>query len=487
MKRAALHAGALALVVAATVAAPATARAVELRLLGAGDLYSITAPHSSSLEAGQLGTSLRADLTASRFVLQLDYRDLEPLVVAANGSDPARHELYALSFTARDLGGRVDLTIGRFSAPGGFLLTTDGADLRVRFSRRFGAEVFGGLRGYTSGRSDTELNGWFLPLVGAAFTLDHPIVRASIAGTYTRDVIEIGRGYSPAGGTFEPNGNSAGTARIESTIVPELFLDAQLLVLPHPSVVLVGGASAGSRYDVSYTSAPGTFAAPPNVDNQYLDAFMAYALVEWRPIKRLRLSYAFDLDRVKITTPVQPLNNALTTAGGSFEDHTIKASLRAWRGLRFEARYRLRFRENTDVIHRIEGGLDGDRLIAGFGLFATLGGDAYQTDRNLLPAKQPQNNVEYTGGLSFVHQLFDLRAGLLYTDAIGSGVGFSTHAQQAMGSGPTTELFPYSLAAQRIVFLRAFAWWRGFFAGFDGEIDLDASQFRSMAQLGYGR
>src|SRR5439155_17703952 len=111
------------------------------------------------------------------------------------------------------------------------------------------------------------------------------------------------------------------------------------------------------------------------VDNQVLSSFMGYAVGEWRPVKRLRLSYAFDFDRVKISVPVQPLDNTVQTAGGSFEDHTVKASARIWRSLRVELRNRLRFRENTDLIDRLETGLAGDDLVFGFGLFANGGPD----------------------------------------------------------------------------------------------------------------
>ena len=65
---------------------------------------------------------------------------------------------------------------------------------------------------------------------------------------------------------------------------------------------------------------------------------------------------------------------------------------------------------------------------------------------------------------------------MLYTDAIGTGVAFSTHAKQAMGSGVTTDLFPLTLEGQRIVFLRLFVTSKYLFGGIDAELNLDTGK-----------
>jgi hypothetical protein len=481
----------LALVVAALAVSP-TARAVELHLLGGLDLLAVNQPSSASPELIELGLGLRSDLRdpAHGLSARLDFEANTPLV----GDDLARYRLRELSLRAELLAGRLRFTVGRFPLPGGYWLIADGGQVGTRLGP-LSISGYGGLRAFTGGRDDATFNGVILPLAGAQVAIDHEIVHGSLSFTWARDRVALERGYTPSSGAFSPDGTTDGTPLVSSSDQDQLFLDAQLVVLPHPTLFLAGGASLATRYQVTYLSGPpGTnWVAAPTVDAKPLSAFMAYALVEWRPLKRLRLSYAFDFDRVQLVTPVLPLDNTLTAAGGSFEDHTLKASARVWRTLRLEARYRLRFRENTDVIHRVEGGFSGDDLIYHFGAFATVGADLYQDRSGGNPGRCPSapmgtsscGTVIYTGGLSYVRPELDARAGLLYTDAIGSGVLFSTHAMQALGSGPTSELFPLVLSAQRIAFVRLFATFRRIFVGLDAELDLDASQTRVLAQAGY--
>lgn len=476
----------------------AAAGAQELRVLGGADFFMVNTQCSpsgavapppncdaSKLAEGELGFGVRADLRGlarNHLDLRLDYRDREVLV----GDTPSRHELHNLSLTARDLGGRFDLTVGRFPVPGGFWLITDGAAARVRLGP-LSVVGYGGLRSFTGGREDATFAGTILPLAGGAVTLDHRVVRGSLAFTWTQDRLSFHRGAAPS-----PTGTTAADCQVangeclQQVDETELFIDGQLMVLPHPDVLLAGGLTFGSRYELTYLSGSlMNFTAPPTVDARPLSSFMAYAVVEWRPVKRLRLSYAFDFDRVRIAVVKQPLDNALAAAGGSFEDHTLKVSARLWRALRVEGRYRLRLRENTDVIHRFEAGVLGDDLVYGLGAFATIGGDVYQFDRANNPGNR--NLLVYTGGISYLRDWLEVRGGVLYTDAIGSGVAFSTHAQQVMGAGPTTELFPLVMEGQRIAFLRAFVASHGVFAGVDGELNFDANQVRLLVQAGYAR
>jgi len=453
---------------------PSLAAGQEVRFLGGIDFFAVNPPNATGLEEGELGFAVRGDVRgiAGKLDLRLDYRDREVLV--SDGDVPSRHELHDLSLTARDLGGRVDLTVGRFPVPGGFWLITDGGAARVRLGP-FSIMGYGGLRSFTGGRDDADFAGVVLPLAGGAVTVDHPIIHASLSYTWTQDQLSFYRGNDIT----------------QSTTQDEMFLDGQLMILPHPSLLIAGGATLGTRYELVFSSMTAAmspafnFTSAPSVDARPLSSFMAYAIVEWRPIRRLRLSYAFDFDRVQIAVTQLPLANQAGAAGGSFEDHTVKASWRFFRNMRIEARYRLRFRENTDVIHRGELGVTGDDIIGGFGAFVTVGADYYQFDRANAPADR--NLYTASGGLSFIRRFFDVRAGVLYTDAIGSGFAWSQHAQQAMGSGPFTELFPLTLEGQRITFLRAFIAWRGFFGGLDAEVNLDASQARVFVQAGWAR
>lgn len=473
----------LAIAAAALVAAaPGASRAADLHLLGGIDLFGVNQPGTGSPANLDLGFALRADLRrlGKRFDLRLDYRDRESFLAADSSlgynSKQSRHQLHNLSLRVNDLFGRLDLTVGRFPVGGGFWLINDGGAATLRLGP-LSLQAYGGVRAFTGGRADATFRGHLLPLYGAGAAVDHPVVRASLFFTRTDDLLEFQRG--------------AAEATPASRQTNENFLDAQLLVLPHADVMLAGGLTLGSRYLVTYSSQAGHFTDVPTVDSQPIGSLMAYAVGEWRPQKRLRLSYAFDFQRVRLLVPVQPLNNAIAAAGGSFEDHTLKAGVRIWRALRVGARYRLRFRENTDVIHRFEGQVDAENLLAGFGAFATVGGDVYQVDRiecdpaKPLECKKPRGNLVVTGGLSFLRPWLDARVGVLYTDAIGTGLAFSNHAKQAMDAGPTSELFPLVLGAQRIAYLRLFALWRDFFAGLDAELALDGKQLRTLVQLGY--
>jgi hypothetical protein len=82
-----------------------------------------------------------------------------------------------------------------------------------------------------------------------------------------------------------------------------------------------------------------------------------------------------------------------------------------------------------------------------------------------------------------VRTFLDARAGITYTDGIGSGLLFSQHPMSGTGAAPT-ELFPYVLDTNRIVFVRLFATFWKMFAGLDVEENLDAAQVRMLAQLG---
>jgi hypothetical protein len=459
-----------------------------------------TCAKSFTANDAELGIALKAMVhnLAGFIDLHLDFRDREVFT----GDVPSVHQLHDLSVVFNRLAGHLDLEIGRFAVPGGFWLITDGGRVRIRFGQYFAVEAFGGLRAYNSAREDLDLavqsdDRAFLPLVGGAIVVDHPKIHGSLAYTYSQDKITFYRGLSPDGGAFALSGRSTGQDVEASSIQPEMFLDGQVIVLPHPTLFLTGGLTLGSRYQVTFPTAPGTLVMAPSVDVAPIASFMAYAVAEWRPVKRLRLSYSLDFDRVRLLVPTSPCptGNCVappttvlpTAAGGSFEDHTLKGSFRLWKALRVEGRYRLRFRENTDIIHRFEGGLIGDDLLFGIGLFATVGGDIYQFSRTVPANLSDRNNIVYTGGLSFVRSMFDGRLGVLYTDSIGNGFAFSTHAQQAMGAGPSSELFPLVLESQRIAYLRLFVTTRGLFAGLDAELNLDASQLRAMVQLGYAQ
>ena len=251
-----------------------------------------------------------------------------------------------------------------------------------------------------------------------------------------------------------------------------------MAVYPVDKLTLAAGFSLGTRYDIHFDAGNPYGATTLGVAT--MGAIGAYGMIEYRPLKKLRLSYTFNYERVRLIQSQLLLTKAdgtpVDAANGSFQDHAVKAIYRVWNALRAEVRYRLRYRENTDLEHHIVLGLIGDELWKGFGANASVG-----VDLDSLTGKLHQR-VIYSAGLSYIRPHLDVGLGILFTDGIGSGLTFSTH-QTTSGAAPT-ELFPYVLESNRIVYLRAFGTFWKMFAGLDLEENIDSAQLRMLLQVG---
>jgi hypothetical protein len=464
-------------VVALLAAGVAPARAADLRALGGADLLLATGP-SGGVEDAELGLTLRADLrdVAGRFDFRLDYAAREAFV-----GNSTYNNLYELAAVARRLGGRLDVTLGRFRTPGGFWLIADGAMLTVRYAPWLSQSVYGGLRAFTTGRRATwmtDSSPVALPLAGTSIAASHRLVSGSLTFSWSQDGIDLHQGYIP----------TSSRNVLERHLEDEYFLDGQLAIYPHPKLFASAGASLGTRYDVQFNSGDPYGATTLAIAT--LGSIDVYAVAEYRPIKRLRLTYSFNYERVRLfqshLLTLTPAGTPVAAADGSFEDHDLRALYLAWRALRLEARYRLRLRANTDVEHHVTLGARGDELWRHFGAFASIGIDADSgvaspsTDPAL---RKVHDRAIYSAGLSYVRTFLDARLGITYTDGIGSGLLFSQNAMSGTGAAPT-ELFPYVLETNRIVFVRVFATFWKMFAGLDVEENLDAAQARMLAQIG---
>jgi hypothetical protein len=458
------------------VAAPA--RAWDLRAMGGVDLLLATGPSGGSVEDAELGLTLRGDLrdVAGRFDFRLDYAAREAFV-----GNSTYNNLYELNGVARRLSGILDVTVGRFRTPGGFWLIADGAMLTVRYRPWLSQSVYGGLRAFTTGRRNTWMTSsspTALPLAGTSIAATHRLVSGSLTFSWSRDGVDLHQGFIPTS-----NRNV-----IERHIEDEYFLDGQVAIYPHRQLFATAGASFGTRYDVLF-NALDPF-GPTTLGIATLGSFDLYALAEYRPRKRLRLTYTFNYERVRVfqshLLTLTPAGTPVAAADGSFQDHELRGVWLAWRALRLEARYRLRLRANTDVEHHITVAARGDELWRHFGAFASIGLDvdsgisSPSTDPAL---RKVHDRVIYAAGLSYVRTFLDARAGITYTDGIGSGLTFSQHPMSGSGAAPT-ELFPYVLDTNRIVFVRVFATFWKMFAGLDVEENLDAVQLRLLAQIG---
>jgi hypothetical protein len=460
----------------ALLMASAPAWAVDVRLLGAADVLLATGPDGGQISDAELGLTLRADVreVARRVDFKLDFAGREAFV-----GNTSYNNLYELSANAKALvNGRLDVKVGRIRTPGGFWLIADGGMLTVHYTSWLSQSVYGGLRSFTTGRRNTWMDAspLVLPLAGTSVQVNHRIVQGSLSFTWARDGIDD---------RSELLGKNI--LRIED----EYFLDGQVVVYPHDKVYLSGGASLGTRYDVLFDTVNPT--APTNISVATLGSVSAFAIAEYRPIKRLRLQYSFNYERVRLfqskLLTLTPAGTQVTAAGGSFQDHNLRAVALVWRALRAELAYRLRFRANTDIEHHLTLGVRGDDLWRGLGGFAQVGVDVNQGLDVGIPdptAQKIHNRVLYSVGASFVRQApfgLDVRAGISFTDGIGSGLVFSSPSATNAGRAPT-DLFPYLLETNRIAFVRAFTTFWKMFAGLDVEENLDHAQLRMLLQVG---
>ena len=437
-------------------------RPVELRLLAAADVLLATSPNVSGLDAADLGLALRAEVRNlhGNTDLKLDFRGREAFV-----GNKILNELFALYVDIRELGHRVDLRIGRFAVPGGFWLIADGAQLSIRYRPYLGQDFYGGLRAFSTGRESSWMSKTpiALPIAGTQLWFRHRLVEASLSFTYAQDAIDL----------------PLGAGEVERHREHEYFLDGQLTIYPTPKLTLYASASLGSRYDVRFDA--GMPSGATTISSATLGAFTVLALAEWRPIDRVRLSYTFHHERVRLfqseLLAKKPDGTPVEAADGSYQDHAVKLVSRASRGARVEVQYRLRWRDNTDVEHRFSLGFVGDDLWKGLGLFASIG-----VDNNGL-ANKVHDRLIYSAGASFLRRYLDIRAGILFTDGYGSGLGFSQRTATA-GTGGPAALFPYVLESNRVAFVRAFGTFWRMFAGLDVEENLESAQIRALAQIG---
>ncbi len=447
------------------------ARAYDLRLMAGPDLLLTMSPSdapkgSPALTDLEMGISGRIDLrdVAKRWDFKLDFIGREGFI-----GDSYLNQLIELSASVRLADNRIKISIGRMKTPGGFWLIVDGLKIDAKYTSWLGQSAWGGIRSFTTGRRDTWMgpdSPVALPLVGTSLWVDHRLVAAQLSFSWARDAIDLHTGW------VDPHNI------LERHIEDEYFLDGNIAVYPIEKLTLAAGFSLGTRYDIKFD------AANPYGDTTLgvatLGAVGVYGMIEYRPLKKLRITYTFNYERVRLIQSqlllTKPDGTPVEAADGSFQDHALAAIYRIWKAVRAELRYRLRYRENTDVEHHITLGLIADEIGHGVGANASVG-----VDLDSLTGKQHQRAI-YSAGLTYNRSHLDLGLGLLFTDGIGSGLTFSTHQP---GSGTTpTELFPYVLESNRIVYLRAFGTFSKLFAGIDVEENIDSFQLRMLLQIG---
>ena len=473
------------LALTATVAgAPEPARAFELHLLGAADTLLTTNPDFKGLSDAEIGYNVRADLRHvgnNRADFRLDFLGRVGLLDQGLLNRPGRtgnstlnqlRELWAVVH----LGSRVDLTLGRFTTPGSFWLVVDGARLSVKYTSWLSQSIYGGLRAFTTGRHETHLTDRpvVLYLAGTSLAARHKLVDAALTFTYAQDAIDLSNQY--VGGRLIQ----------ERTVENDYFLQADFGLHPHPTLDLLGGARLGTRFDVQY------LAANPYNSTQIaastLGAISAWGAIEWQPLKRLRMTYLFNYERVRIyqsqllPSPDHP--GPMSAESGNFQDHMFRVVGLLHNTLRGELSYRLRLRDNSDDEHHVVAGLRDDRFVGNLGYFASVGVDVIHPAHIFFaPQLQTFTRIVYAAGVSYVNHYVDARAGLHYTDGIGSGLLSSPTPLPTVGN-PASVLWPYALETNKVAFLQLFVTAKMFFAGFDREWNLQLLQMRTLLQVG---
>ena len=459
MRPSAALAVATAAATAATVAAPAHA---DTRALLAADTFVSTAP--GSLDANAVDVAWSAHLEwrdGTRRAAVVDYVERESLI----GSDP-RRELHDLAYTDHTLGAW-SVTVGRYRVPGGYWLIADGAAIGRR-SGNLEVSVFGGNRSFTNARVETLLTAHPrpLPLVGASL-VTRGDVAAAVAYVYTADRVTLYRGDAGAGDV---------TAE---TRTPEQFVDAELVAAIGAHGFLTGGATAGSRYLVTYPSDAARLTADPTLQNVWFGSQAAYAMLDER-VGAWRLAGTLTAERTQLGQVADP--GALAAITGSFVEASARATWRVPKTWRVDARYRARVWADGGQAHRAQVAAEwrqGDLDVQ-----ASAGLDVHH-DLARSPGYTSSRSLLYRASIGRKTMTNELAGGVAAVSALGDETAATVPADNAPDTNG--ERAPFTLEARSYAFVHAFGTRGAWFGGVDGEADLHGDGVRVLAQIGWAR
>lgn len=439
--------------------ASGTARAdSDVRALIAADTYLATEPGYTNPDAADVAWSAHVEWRTPDRGMTLDWVDRESLI----GGAPLR-ELHELSYVDRSLD-HLAITVGRFRVPGGFWLMCDGGELAAR-GDQLELGVYGGSRSFTNGRADTLLSAspHPLPLVGAALTRRGQI-QASLAYTLTSDLVSL----------------DLGNDQIATSRQPEQFVDAEAFAPIGEHWLVTAGATAGSRYLVTYPTAAAQIGETPQLANMWFGSQAAYAIVDWHA-GDWRLDGTFAALRTKlgqltdaqIDTPADAA--ALAAITGSFVEGTTRATWRHGRMLRIDARYRARVWADHRYEQRAQLAID-----ARFGVLDVELSAGVNEDRNRgVPGYVDSTTLLYRASVGRKGASTEIAVGAAAVAAIGD------EASAGIGDEADDARAPYSLEAASYGFIQAWARHGGWFGGIDGELDMHGGGARLLVQLGW--
>ena len=455
-----------AAVAACLVAAPQVAGA-DTRVLVAVDSYVATTPAASATSVADVALSARLDWRADDRARQVvaDWVERESLI----GEEP-RRELQELAYTERGVE-HLTLRAGRFRAPGGFWLIVDGAGAAYR-TDQIEAGVFGGSRAFTSGRVDTLLarSPHPLPLAGAALTFRGARTQAALAYAYTSDRIDLDLGGQADG---------APGSVVRSVKQPEQFADAEVASQVGEHAFASAGATAGSRYLITYPTEPSHLADDPTLDKIYFGSQAAYALVDgstgdWRLSATAAVLHAQLGARASDAMTAA----ALAPITGSFGEGAARVRWRPIPELRLDARYRARVRLDGTRDQRAQ--LGGTYRAGVLEAQLQVGVDLDHPG-TIAPGYVRERSLLYRASVARKTEQTDVAVGAAAVAALGAEVTVTP------GDDASDQRAPYTLEARSYVFVDAFAHRAGWFGGVDGEVDLHGQGVRVLAQIGWAR
>lgn len=414
------------------------------------------------LSATDVGLRLRGELFEAddRLVIGLDYRGREP-VAGTFPNAPTRLLVRAdVAWRAE----AAEVALGRFTAPSAIWVTLDGARGTLWLQESW-LTAFAGRRAIGTSRDVVPLDS-FLPVTGLSAGRAVEAYRAEILATLAGDRILLGTPADEGPGaqiTEDVLGGSA-AARLAITSLERWSFGGEL--------------SAANNATYAVGPAEGQLEATI----QALSLYDAFAWGAWRPSRGVRLDLDVLHQRALLARGATPVD--VPVVDPNFSDLRLRGALgrpdRGW--IRPDLRVRLRS-GRTEV--RGGGGIDAyasegpgpflrSRLWLEDVIAGGSGDDVAVGDRVLwqLGGGWEQEQVQIEVGASFVDR---------------SAAPVSSRAADPANPGQplsSEDLAPFTLEAQNVGFIRAFASGRRLFAGLDVEGNLEDRELRAFVQVG---
>jgi len=412
------------------------------------------------MTAVEIGMRLRGELHEldDRLEIAVDYRGREP--IAGTLADEQHRLLYAAKAQYEVLEDRLVLGAGRFIAPSAVLLPVDGVYADLHFDAKTTLSAFGGRRGFTTSRKNLGFD-QVLPAFGLSLDRVSERYMASVLVAHAEDEFLVA------------------TDRTE--IVPALSAVARGSGRPHEDWNVGGQLSLvqAATYVLGPTWADAT------VEAQTLDLFSGLLYTDWRPGDDVRIDVDVHHQQAAV---FRERSIAAEGPAPTLErpDHTDLRLRTGWSPadgawLRPETRFRLR-PERAEI--RYGGAVDIDTLpVPGLYLDGRLFIDDIQGDDS--DNVGAVDRLVWSTAVGFDHEGLDVSAGTSFIERAAAPVSGRTSSVTDPGApADNSDLSPFVLEAQNIVFLRGFYSAKRWFVGLDAEKNLADAELRALVQVG---